>query len=269
MSQIRILCIGDVVGYAGRSVFQRHAARLKAEHKVDVLIVNGENSADDGRGITPHDVATLRNAGADVITSGNHIWAKRDIYPYLEQHTDLIRPCNFPTDVPGSGIFLGTSSLGYSFAVINVQGRVFMRELLACPFRALDSLITYAKTKASVIIVDMHAEATSEKLALANYIDGRVSAVVGTHTHIQTADYRILPNGTAYITDLGMVGSLESMIGMKKEPVIRQFLTQMPVRFITETEPPYVMSGILCTVDIDSGKASDIKPIRIIDPQPI
>lgn len=262
---IRILCVGDLVGAPGRAMFQKYVPRLRTERAIDIVMVNGENSAHDGRGITPRVVESLKHNGADVVTSGNHIWDKKDIYAYLDQNTDLIRPANFPQGVPGVGITTITTARGHTVGFMNMQGRIFMREQVACPFRTADSILTYLRSKTSIIIVDFHAEATSEKLGFGYYLDGRVSGVVGTHTHVQTADARILPGGTAYISDLGMAGSLNSMIGMTKEPILRQFLTQMPVKFVVDTAVPLVLNGVIITVDSTTGKALEIEPIALYD----
>jgi len=262
---VRVLCVGDVVGSTGRAMFQKHIPHLKEKHAIDVVMVNGENSANDGRGITARVIEELKKSGADIITSGNHVWDKKEVYSYLDQNVDVLRPANYPQGVPGVGSTIITTPHGHSVGFVNILGRVFMRENLACPFRTADSLLTYLKSRTSTIIVDFHAEATSEKLAFAYYLEGKVSAVVGTHTHIQTADARVLPGGTAYITDLGMVGSLNSMIGMTKESVMRQFLTQMPTRFAVDTSVPLVLSGVLITIDTANGRALDIEPIRIYD----
>ncbi len=264
MSTIRVLLIGDVVGSTGRTIFQKHIDRLKKEYNIDSVIVNGENSANGGRGITPRVVTFFKHNGVDVITSGNHIWDKREIYSYLNDNNDLIRPANYPTGAPGVG-YTFYECKNHTVAVINVQGRTFMRDDLDCPFRTVESLLTYVKTKAKIIIVDFHAEATSEKMGLAYFLDGQISMFVGTHTHILTADERILPNGTGYITDLGMVGSLNSMLGMKKGPIIQRFMTQMPTRFAVETEGPALMTGVWVEIDTDTGKAVDIGSVRLVD----
>jgi 2',3'-cyclic-nucleotide 2'-phosphodiesterase len=261
---IRMLLLGDIVGNPGVAMFQKHVASLKKLHKIDGIIVNGENSAVNGRGITPPIVQRLKEAGADIITSGNHIYNNKEIYQYLAENKDLLRPANFPSSCPGVGVTTFMCK-GYKVGVINVQGRVFMRELLECPFKTTLSLLTFLRSQTQCIIVDFHAETTAEKAAFAYYFDGKVSAIVGTHTHVQTADERILPGGTAYITDLGMAGALHSSIGMKKEPIIEQFLTQMPQKFIVDTQGPMVLSGIWVELDVHSGKATHIERIRIID----
>ena len=206
----------------------------------------------------------FKKCGADVVTSGNHIWAQRDIYSYLAENKDLLRPANFPSETPGVGVTI-FSCKGERVAVINVLGRVFMREHVDCPFRTVESILTYLKHQTPLVFVDMHAEATSEKIGLAHFLDGKVSGVVGTHTHVPTADERVLPGGTAFVTDLGMVGALNGMLGMKKGPIIQHFLTQMPTRFEVETEGPGVISGVYIDVDTATGKAIDIKRVHVVD----
>jgi metallophosphoesterase (TIGR00282 family) len=261
---IRILCVGDVVGPLGCAVFQKHINALKVEHQIDGIIVNGENSSSDGKGITTRIVQFFKHNGADVITSGNHIWAKKDIYNYLTHNKDLLRPANFPSLCPGVGVTTFNAG-GYVVGVINLQGRVFMHQHVDCPFKTAESILTYLASKTKIIFVDFHAETTSEKMAMGYYLDGRVSGVVGTHTHVQTADERILPDGTAFITDLGMCGALQSMIGMRIEPIVNNFITQMPHKFIVETEAPALLSGVIIEVDPNTGKALSIERIKIID----
>ena len=264
MSTLRVLFVGDVVGNTGCQMYQKHIDKLCREHNIDAVIVNGENSSSRGRGITPRLVHFFKRNRANVVTSGNHIWFKREIYSYLEQNTDLLRPANFPSETPGVGVTTFECK-GNTIGVINVQGRVFMRENLDCPFRTIDSLLMYLKDKTNIIFIDFHAEVTSEKMAMGFYADGRVSGVVGTHTHVQTADERILPKGTGFITDLGMVGSLNSMLGMQKEPILHNFLTQLPVRFEVETSSPVLLSGVWMEVDTQTGKTVHIERVRIVD----
>ncbi len=268
MESIRVLLIGDVVGESGCAIVARHLPALKQKHALDMVILNGENSSNQGRGITPKISQGFYDSGVDVITTGNHIWFRREIYPYLDEQSNLLRPANFPAGAPGVGVTT-LSIKGHTVAVINVQGRVFMKELVDCPFRAMDSLLAYLKDKTNMIFVDFHAEATSEKEAFAFYLAGRVSAVVGTHTHVQTADERVLPGGTAYITDLGMVGALNSMLGMQKEAIIQNFLTQIPVKFTVDSNPPYVLSGVIVEVDTQTGKAIKVERLRLVDEQPL
>jgi 2',3'-cyclic-nucleotide 2'-phosphodiesterase len=263
---LRVLMVGDLVGAPGRMMFQKYSKNLQKEYDLDAVIVNGENSGSNGRGISPKIVHFFKHNGANVITSGNHIWNNKDIYNYLSQNSDLLRPDNFPSECPGTGITTFETK-GFIIGVINLQGRVFMREHVNCPFKAIDSILTFLRSRTSIIFVDFHAETTSEKLGLAYYVDGRVSALVGTHTHVQTADERILPHGTAYITDLGMGGALNSMIGMTKEPIIRHLITQMPEKFVVDTKGPFVMSGVVIDVDPSTGRAVAIERFRIIDDQ--
>ena len=268
MKTMRALFIGDVVGDPGRHLITRHLRDLKEKHNIDLTVLNGENSSTQGRGITPKIAEFFFEYGVDVITTGNHIWFRREIYSYLDENHRVLRPANFPAGAPGVGVTtipVGDQIVG----IVNLQGRVFMRELVECPLKTIDSLLTYLKDKTNIIFIDYHAEATSEKHALAYYVAGRVSGVVGTHTHVQTADERIIPPGTGYITDLGMVGSLNSMLGMQKDGIIQHFLTQMPVKFTVDTQPPYVLSGVVIEVDVQTGRAQNIERIRVIDEEPL
>lgn len=259
------MMLGDLMGEPGLTLFTKHARSLIEQHKIDVVVVNGENSAPNGRGITTRVVSLLKEHGAHVITTGNHIWHHKDIFAYFDEgHEDVLRPANFPTQCPGKGLTFITVQ-GVTVAVVNMQGRVFMRENLDCPFRSLDSLLHFIKSKTNIVLVDFHAETTAEKLGFGLYFDGKISAVVGTHTHVPTADARILPKGTAYITDLGFAGSYHSMIGMKLESVIPTFIDQMPSKFIVETKPPFIMSGVFIDIDTKTGLAQKIEQIKIID----
>ncbi len=263
MKTLRVLMIGDVVGASGRAIFQKHIDKIRAKYRIDAVIVNGENSA-HGKGITPKIAHFFKHNSVNVITTGNHIWAQREIYAYLDANKDVLRPANFPSSCPGVGVT--TCEIGsFVIGVVNIQGRTFMHQHVDCPFKTLESTLTYLKTKTNIIFVDFHAEATSEKLAMAYFSDGKVSGVVGTHTHVQTADERILPEGTAYITDLGMCGSLNSMLGMKKEPIMQKFITQMPSRFSVDNSLPLVMSGVWIEVETATGKAIDIQRVYIVD----
>jgi hypothetical protein len=264
MKTIRILFLGDIVGLPGRTVFQKHIKSLKEQYRIDAVIANGENSAANGRGIDSRIAQFFREHGVDVITTGNHIWQSRDIYSYLAENTDVLRPENYPAECPGSGVTTFYCK-GIAIGVINLMGRVFMRDYLNCPFRTADTVLSYLKHKTNVIIVDFHAETTSEKIGIGFYLDGKVSAVIGTHCHVQTADERILPNGTAFITDAGMAGAYYSMLGMKKGPIIQQFLSQMPVKFVVEDEGPMMLSGVIIEVATETGKATNIERIKIID----
>lgn len=263
MNTLRILMIGDVVGAAGRAIFQKHIDKIKKTYDINAVIVNGENCA-GGRGITTKNMRFFEHNGVDVVTSGNHIWKHKEIYSYLDEHNNLLRPANFPAATPGVGVTTFMVN-GHRIGVINLQGRVFMKELIDCPFYKADEIVNRLREKTNIIVVDFHAEATSEKMALSFFLDGRVSALVGTHTHVQTADERILPGGTAHMTDLGMTGSFNSMLGMKKEPIIHNFLTALPVRFTPDTAAPIIMCGAYVEIDTQSGKALKIERVKIID----
>ncbi|MCK4265160.1 TIGR00282 family metallophosphoesterase [Candidatus Babeliales bacterium] len=262
--KLKFLFFGDLIGRPGRALFQKWANKLKEQFKADAIIINGENSADNGRGITPSIAQSFFDAGASAITSGNHIWFHKNVHNYLDEESRIIRPANYPSSCPGKGYTVFEVE-GHSVALLNLQGRVFMHDDLDCPFRTAESLYSLLRSKAQIIFVDFHAEATSEKQGLGYFLDGKVSGVVGTHTHVQTADEKILPNGTAYITDLGFSGNKYSMLGLKKEPIIDKFLTQMPHRFVVELKGPFVINGVCIEVDTNTGKASKIERIRIED----
>lgn len=249
---MRILMIGDVIGKPGRRAVQSIVPSLRQEHGIDLVIANGENTA-GGFGLTMDTAYELLENGVDVLTSGNHIWDQKEIIPYLEEGLPLVRPANYP-DAPGRGTLVHNDVL-----IVNLMGRVFMPPL-DCPFRAADKILKDSQTAEtpSVIIVDFHAEATSEKQAMGWYLDGRVSAVVGTHTHVGTVDKRVLPQGTAYITDVGMTGPLDSVIGIEIGPVMDRFLTGLPQR-LTVANGPVMMNSVLIDVDKESGKALAIE----------
>lgn len=263
MGKLRILLIGDLIGKTGRLLFERHINEIRKEYRIDATIVNGENSS-RGKGISPKVMEFFKDHNVDIVTSGNHIWDRREIIPYMHTHNDLLRPANYPSSCPGKGIGFFECK-GFTVAVINIMGRVFMKQDLDCPFRCAESLVQYASSKTPLILVDMHAETTAEKLGLAYFLEGKVSGLVGTHTHVQTNDARILPGGTAYISDLGMGGSLNSMIGIKKEAPLHTFLTQMPARHEVATEPPYVLSAVVIEVDPKTGRAEKIEKIYKVD----
>jgi metallophosphoesterase (TIGR00282 family) len=226
---MNLLFLGDIVGSPGRRAVEELLYRVVDRHLIDLVVANGEN-ASGGIGITPPVADQLLNMGIDLLTSGNHIWKHKDIIPYLEDTDRLVRPANYPPDTPGQGYAIVETAIGEKVAVINLEGRVFMSPL-ECPFRTVDAVLALIPPEVKIILVDMHAEATSEKLAMGWHLDGRVSAVVGTHTHVQTADERLLPQGTAYITDAGMTGPINSVIGMKTEVILERFLTQRPQPF--------------------------------------
>lgn len=256
---MRVLFIGDIVGSPGRSAVFRIVPELKKKEGIDFALANGENAA-AGVGLTPKICDELFSSGIDVITSGNHIWDKKDIYEFIAKDERLLRPANYPPGVMGAGstvVSYDEKKLG----VINISGRVFMKDL-DCPFRAALKEIENLKDRARILVVDMHAEATSEKIAMGWYLDGKVSAIIGTHTHVQTADEKILPNGTAYITDAGMTGSLDSVIGVKKEIILERFLTQVPVHQEV-AKGDVALQAVLIDIDEDSRKASDIKRLNI------
>lgn len=255
---MKILFVGDIVGRAGRKMLTQNLDRLVDKHCVDFIIVNGENSA-GGFGLTDEIVREFRKLGVNVITSGNHIWDKKEFVPSLNRHQDVLRPGNYPEGAPGRGLGVYETNIGTKIAVINLEGRVFMNSL-DCPFRAADNYLAQLPEDVAVIFVDFHAEASSEKMAFAHYLDGRVSAVVGTHTHVPTADEQILPGGTAYQTDAGMTGSRDSVIGVIKEIAIEKFVTQLPARFEVAKKNP-VLCGVLIDVDDSTGRARHIERV--------
>ena len=258
---MRILVIGDIIGSPGRRATKEAIRQIKNEQKIDCVIANGENLS-HGIGMTKKNFEEMREAGIDFFTSGNHILKKPDIFPEMEKKkVRIIRPANFPPGVPGRGWTIVTSASGAKIAVINLLGRVFMRYNVDCPFRSLKEIVQEAKKVTDIIVVDFHAEATSEKMAMGFFMDGEVSAVVGTHTHIQTADEKILPKGTAYITDLGMTGAYDSVIGQKKEIIIQRFLTSMPLKFEIATDNVW-LHGAVISVDEKTGRAQQITRIQ-------
>jgi 2',3'-cyclic-nucleotide 2'-phosphodiesterase len=257
---MRILFIGDIVGSAGREIVISRLASIIAEHQVDLTIANGENSA-SGFGITPRLADELFAAGVEVISGGNHSWDRKEIFDYIPHEPRLLRPANFPPGCPGRGLYLGTSKVGVGYAVLNLQGRVFMPPL-DCPFRTADRELENVPPGVKVILVDMHAEATSEKQAMGWYLDGRVSVVLGTHTHVATADERILPNGTAYITDVGMTGPHESVIGMDRGAMVKRFLDALPAKFEVASGDVR-LNAILIDVDETTGRARSIVRLRL------
>ena len=259
---MNILFVGDIFGSAGRKIVREHIGHVREAHKVDLTIVNVENAA-GGFGVTPQIAEEIFEWGADVLTTGNHVWDKRELIEYLnsgEEHAKrVLRPANLPPGLAGSGVFEGTTASGVNYAVIQLQGRVFMTAI-DDPFRVADSLLSGIKAK--VIVVDFHAEATSEKVAMGWYLDGRATAVLGTHTHIPTADERILHRGTAYQTDVGMSGPYDSIIGVEKDMVLHKFLTGMPGKFEAAKGNPK-MCGALVTCDPATGRASAIQRIML------
>lgn len=257
---MNILCVGDIVGRPGREALAKHLPLIKKEFAVDFVVVNGENSA-GGSGILPKHANEIFASGADAITLGDHVWDKPEIGPYLQEDLRIVRPGNFPAGAPGRGWTVIQSAKGVKVGVINLLGRSFMRYNVNCPFLGLDEALKDLESKTNIIVLDMHAETTSEKVAMGHYANGRLSVVVGTHTHIQTADEKILSKGTAYITDLGMSGPYDSVIGQNKDRIIKRFLTSLPQKFeVAQAEA--TISGALISVDEQSGRASSIVRIQ-------
>ena len=257
---MRILMVGDVVGRTGRNFFAEQTLELKHTKNIDIVVVNGENAA-HGKGLTPAIFDELIRGGADVVTSGNHIWDNPNVLQIIDEEPFLIRPANYPEDTPGKGFCIfpvGRKKVG----VINMSGRVFMQPPMDDPFRLGEKILNVLKKSCDVILVDFHAEATSEKLAFAHYLDGQVTAVVGTHTHVPTADEKILPKGTAYISDLGMVGAENSILGISVEPVIKKFLSGRPSKFEV-AEGAAVYCAVLIDVSNKTNKATKIERILI------
>jgi metallophosphoesterase (TIGR00282 family) len=256
----RLLFIGDIVGKPGRELIRRGLAALVAHHRIDLVVANGENAA-AGFGITPDLADDLFAAGVHVLTGGNHSWDKKEIVPYIADHDRLLRPANYPAGTPGRGRIVVEADNGVSVAVVNVMGRVFMMAI-DDPFRVAADEVGVARRDARVVLVDFHAEATSEKVAMGWHLDGRATAVVGTHTHVPTADARVLPQGTAYITDVGMTGPHDSVIGVERAAVLQRFLTGLPQRFETATENPR-LNGVIVTADEATGKATGIEQVSL------
>lgn len=256
---IRIFFAGDVVGKPGREAFAGIYPRLRQEEGIDFAVVNAENAA-GGSGLTGKAVSRLLAAGADVLTAGDHVWRNKEIFSFISGQTRLLRPANFPPESPGRGSGVFTTAGGVEIGVINLLGRVFMQPI-DCPFRQLDRELESLSRRTPVILVDFHAEATSEKQALGYYCDGRVSALVGTHTHVPTADERVLDGGTAYITDLGMTGASESVLGRRIEPVLKNFTTRLPAYFAVAGGKP-ALEGAIVEIDPASGKALSIRRFR-------
>ncbi len=257
---MRILFIADVFGGPGRKAVGALLPDMLEEKQVDFCILNGENAA-GGFGLTDEIAEEFFGFGVDVLTTGNHIWDRKEIYPVLDNRRDILRPLNYPPSNPGRGAGLFTLDDSRTVGVINLQGRVFMRDL-DCPFRTVLPAIEKLKEETSIVIIDFHAEASAEKVALGWYLDGKVSAIIGTHTHVQTADERVLPGGTGYITDAGMSGSIDGVIGVKKELAIKRFLTQTPNRF-QPADSNLVMMGVLLTIDEATGGTEEIERFQI------
>ncbi len=248
-----ILAVGDIIGRPGRQAVRELLPGLRQQYGLDLVMANAENTA-GGLGLTPTTAKELLNAGVDVLTSGNHIWAQKEIIPYLDGEMPILRPLNYPPSVPGRGYIVNSQAM-----VVNLIGRTFMGNF-DCPFRAMDKLLAELEPKPPVIIVDFHAEATSEKMAMGRYLDGRVSAVLGTHTHVGTIDAQLLPQGTAYVTDIGMTGPIDSVIGDETETVLQRFLTAIP-HHLSVGKGKVMFNAILVRIDEDSGRAISIDRI--------
>lgn len=258
-SVTNLLFIGDIFASAGRGLVARHLADIVAADNIHLTIANGENAA-GGFGITPQLAEELFGYGIDVITGGNHSWDRREIYDYLAQHPRLLRPANYSGDVPGAGVLTAQARNGVPVAILNLQGRSHMLPI-DCPFRKADELLAQLPDSVKVRFVDFHAELTSEKMAMGWYLDGRVSAVIGTHTHVPTADTRILPGGTAYQTDAGMTGPYHSIIGVDKETILKRFLTQLPVK-MEAAKHGAELHGVIVEVDEITGRAASIRRVE-------
>lgn len=257
---VKLLFIGDVIGKPGREALSRELHRIVDRHMVDLLIANGENAA-GGFGLTEETARDLFKCGIHVLTSGNHIWDKKDSIDYIAREERIVRPANYPEGTPGRGATIVKTPGGVKVGILNLEGRVFMNNL-DCPFRCADREIAKLKEETQIIFVDFHAEATSEKVSLGWYLDGRVSAVIGTHTHVQTADERILNAGTAYMTDAGMTGAFDSVIGVKKEEAILKFVTQRPSKFEVAKKDIRI-NAVAIEVDEKTGLALGIERINI------
>lgn len=257
---MRILFLGDIVGRPGRRAVGELLTSLQEKYTPELVIANGENAA-GGNGITRKTADELFEAGIDVLTMGNHVWDQKEVYGFIEHEKRIIRPANYPPGTPGRGYVIAHTRNNSRVGIINLSGRVYM-PLLDCPFRLLDDLLPLIRKETPVTIIDFHAEATSEKMALGWYVDGRVSALIGTHTHIQTADERILPKGTGYITDVGMTGPRDSVLGVKIEPVITKFTTLQPVRFEVAAGPVQ-LNAVFLHIDQNNGNTMVIKRLQI------
>ncbi len=259
---MRVMLVGDVIGRPGRRAFREYVQKLRKEKKIDVVIANGENSA-AGKGLTRTSLDELYSGGADIITTGNHVWDKKDVMEFIDSEPFLIRPANYPEGTPGKGYCLYPFK-AKTIGVMNLSGRTFM-PALDCPFQKAEELLKEMQGQCDLIFLDFHAETTSEKMALGFYLDGRITGLVGTHTHIQTADERILPRGTAYITDLGMVGPWNSVLGVRTDNIIYKFTTGLPVRFEVEDEGPRVFSAVIVETDDKTNQAVGIERILITE----
>lgn len=262
---INVLVIGDIVGGPGLQLCKKWLPILQKKYAIDATIVNGENAAKEGKGIGLDEYRAIKESGATVITTGNHAWDKKDIYATLQERDDIVRPINYPAACPGKGyafFFAGD----YRCAVINLHGRVFIPDSLDCPFKAIESTLSFIRTKTNIIFVDFHAEASSEKKTMGRFLDGKVSGVWGTHTHVQTADDMIFPHGTAYITDVGSCGALYSVIGFEYEQILQRMTQHHRFgKLVVDEKGPLVLNGLVLRIDPSTGKALSIERLRIID----
>lgn len=266
MTFLRVLFLGDIVGSPGRNLIEENLVKIKEKYRPHIIIANGENAA-GGRGINEKILKQLFQWGINIVTMGNHTWDQKEIFDFIDDYKHLIRPANYPVGTPGNGYAIFNFNT-FKLAVINIQGRTYLPPL-DCPFTTATQLIEKIKKETPNIIVDFHAEATSEKQAMGWYLDGQVSAVVGTHTHVQTGDERILSKGTAYITDIGMVGPYDGILGMKREQVIEKFITALPQRFEVDTEGRWQINAVLIEINPNTGKANSIERIRFDSDNPI
>ena len=255
---MNVLILGDIFGRPGRNIVKEHLPNLLEVHQPELVVANGENAA-GGFGLTKKVAEELFAMGIHVLTSGNHIWDQKEMYTYIEEEPRILRPANYPPEIPGSAVYIHRTTTAV-VAVLNLIGRTFMGDY-DCPFRTADAILSGLPDDVTHVIVDFHAEATSEKIALARYLDGRISALVGTHTHVATADEQVLPGGTAYITDLGMCGPIDGILGVDSEAVIRKFLTQLPSRF-TVAKGPTALTGVVITLNSD-GTAAKIFRVKV------
>ncbi|MEG1431678.1 MULTISPECIES: TIGR00282 family metallophosphoesterase [Eubacterium] len=259
---MKILMIGDVFSRPGRSVLKEHLREIITAHQVDFTVINGEN-ASGGNGMTEKNAAELLALPVDAITMGNHVWNQKETVHYIDAYPQIVRPANYPEPCPGQGFAIfhhGAVRIG----ILNLSGQIFMPEMGCCPFATFDKIYEANREAVDILLVDFHAEATSEKIAFGYYLDGKASVVVGTHTHVQTADARVLPGGTAYITDLGMTGALNGVIGVEKDIIIGNMRTKRPERFVAEKDHPWQINGILADVDEGTGRARSVERIYVV-----
>ncbi|MBM4441207.1 MAG: TIGR00282 family metallophosphoesterase [Candidatus Rokubacteria bacterium] len=256
---MKIMMIGDVYGEPGRAALARQLPKLRDQHHADFIVVNVENAA-GGFGVTQAIAESVLDLGVDVMTTGNHVWDKREITGYIAKENRLLRPANYPAGTPGVG-YVTVKAGPHRVTVINLMGRVFMTPL-DCPFRKAEAILEAVGGETPIRLVDFHCEATSESVAMGWWLDGKVSAVVGTHRHVQTADERVLPGGTAYITDLGMTGPTDGVIGVDRDQILQRFLSQMPIRFET-AKGPTALHGVVITVEPETGRATAIERLRV------